>query len=262
VSRQICKVTEHNKVSDDIYRISLESQKIVSLCRPGQFVHIRINESFIPLLRRPFSIHRVSRQKGEFEILYRVVGCGTEMLKRVKPGENLDVMGPLGRGFSIDGDFSDCLIVAGGMGSAPVFFLIDELLERDKRIFLFWGTKTGGEIFGTSDLEKCGVKIRIATEDGSLGQKGVVTDILASFLRSLKSDSKIRGYTCGPREMLKKVQNITAKSAVEWEASVEERMACGIGACQGCCIKSAGGGYRLVCLDGPVFNLREIEFND
>ena len=142
-----CHVLDQTEITKDIYRMLLKIDEIAQDGHPGQFVHLRIGCGTDPLLRRPLSIHRVDREQGRIELLYRVVGRGTELMRKAERGDFYDLLGPLGRGFRMDGSFSHAIVVAGGMGSAPIFFLIDELLLLDKQVTLFWGVKCESEIF-------------------------------------------------------------------------------------------------------------------
>lgn len=253
-----CRVLKQIEITGDIYRMSLKAVEIAQECQPGQFVHLRVSQGMDPLLRRPFSIHRVNREKGEVEILYRVVGRGTEMMREAKNGHVFQLMGPLGRGFSVGGSFSHALVVVGGMGSAPVFFLIDELVALGKCVTLLWGVSEGGEIFDLSNLKESGVEVKLATEDGSVGKKGLVTDILKPFLIGHRENLSTEGFVCGPKAMLKRIQEMAGETEFNWQVSLEERMACGVGVCMGCAVKMKQGDYRMVCSDGPVFDLKEI----
>ena len=255
-----CKLIQQERIYQDIFRMLLESGEIARDSRPGQFVHLRVAEGEDPLLRRPLSVHRVHRKNGTFELLYRVVGRGTQMMSEAEAGVAFDMMGPLGKGFSIDGDFSQALVVAGGMGSAPVFFLMDELIASGKNVTLLWGAKQADEIFGLPDLESSGVEVMIATEDGSLGLCGLVTELLEQKLGDLNDPNAVRGFVCGPEPMLRCVQDIAKNTSFDWQVSVEERMACGMGVCIGCAVSTTEG-YKMVCSDGPVFDLKEVVFH-
>lgn len=257
-----CKIIEQVKIAKDIYCMTLEAAEITQKCVPGQFVHVRVNQGINPLLRRPFSIHRVHRNRGCIELLYRVVGLGSEAMAMYQRGHILDMMGPLGKGFTLDASFSHALIIAGGMGSAPVFFLMDALAARKKKATLFWGVKKGEEIFGLPEIEKSGVDVKVATEDGLLGYHGLVTDLAKDYILQHGKDKTLAGFVCGPKKMLKRVQEISEKTDFCWQVSCEERMACGIGVCMGCAVKVKQGGYKMVCSDGPVFDLREIVFDE
>ena len=261
MKRHRCKVLNQTRISENIYSLVLESSEIASVSSPGQFVYIRVTNGLYPLLRRPLSIHRVDSKKGEIKLLYRVVGRGTECLQYLKEGDVVDLLGPLGTGFCFKKSFSHAIIVAGGMGSAPVFFLIDKLLELEKDVTFFWGVKNKSEVFALNDLRNLGVNVKIITEDGSMGEKGLVTDILKPFLAKYRENRSVEGFACGPVGMLKQIQKMTEVTVFDWQVSLEERMACGIGVCMGCGVKMKKGGYKMVCSDGPVFNLREILFD-
>ncbi len=258
-----CVLDTQRSVTETVCHLSFTSNTIARNSQPGQFLHLRICPGIDPLLRRPLSIHRIDPESGRVELLYRVVGRGTRLLKTLQPGETIDVMGPLGRGFDLTGSFEHALIVAGGMGGAPVFFLIDTLLNLGKKVTLLWGVGDGKEIFGTEEFVQRGVDVCISTDDGSRGHRGFVTDLLDDFLKNYSQDSTIRGFVCGPECMLLPVQKRAVKTAFDWQASLEEHMACGVGVCQGCGIRLKNQtGYQMVCKDGPVFDLKEIEFDD
>ena len=256
-----CLVIQQTQITEDIYHIVLKANEIARDCSPGQFVHMRISEKIDPLLRRPFSIHRVDRQKGQIELLYRIVGQGTTLLQKAKSGDFFQVMGPLGKGFSLNEDYTTALVVVGGMGVAPAFFLMDELIGIKKQVVIYWGAKSGSEMFGIKELETSGIEIHLATEDGSQGSHGLVTDSVQTFLDQHSNQVSLSGFVCGPKALLQKVQAMSFKSAFEWQASLEERMACGIGICQGCAVKLKKKGFCMVCSEGPVFDLKEVEFD-
>jgi dihydroorotate dehydrogenase electron transfer subunit len=203
----------------------------------------------------------VSKNGAGIEVLYRRIGRGTEMLSRKTNGETLDVLGPLGRGFDLGGTFRTALIVAGGLGIAPVLLLIDRLIKRGKRVLLLWGVRKAAEITVLETLPKRGVRIHLATEDGSEGFRGRVTDLLGKFLPESGSLASPRGFACGPMPMLRTLQPVALNTGFGWQASLEERMACGVGVCQGCMVRLRGLGYKTVCADGPVFNLMELDID-
>lgn len=256
-----CRVISHSSITEDVFRLRLESPEIAAHSAPGQFVQLRVTGGIDPLLRRPFSIHRVHRD-GWFELLYRVVGIGTERMSLARPGDSFRIMGPLGRGFAIDRPFREALIVAGGMGSAPVIFLIEELVDTGRRVTFLWGARNSNEFFDLDHLEQLGVTIHFSTDDGSRGCKGLVTDLLTTIPESQKEESAIMGFACGPEPMLKCIQEKVLEKSIEWQASLEKRMACGIGVCQGCAVRILGGNYRMTCSDGPVFDLKKVVFDD
>ncbi len=262
MQKQLCQVIKQEQISRDIYKISLQAGQIVKTASPGQFVHVKVNDGIDPLLRRPFSIHRADLEQGVLHLLYRVIGHGTQILAGCKPGDRLDVMGPLGNGFDVDYTFDHAILVAGGMGSAPLFYLLDILQAKSKRISLFWGVKEACEIFEQDDLHKLGVDISLATEDGSAGCKGFVTEPLEKFLTQLDAEQTYAGFVCGPDHMMHAVQKLIRHTPVKWQASMENHMACGIGVCVGCAVKMQSGNYQLACKDGPVFDLNQVNLNE
>ncbi|MBN2029745.1 dihydroorotate dehydrogenase electron transfer subunit [bacterium] len=256
-----CQVIQQIQIDEHIYRLVLQAHEIAQTAYPGQFVHLRIADQLNPLLRRPFSIHRVLRDKGQIELLYRVIGRGTSLMKQTKPGDSYHLMGPLGKGFVFDGKFTTAIVVAGGMGVAPVFFLIDELLALGKSVIFFWGARCGSELFGVLQWNQSAIEIHLATEDGSQGYHGMVTDPLQTFLNHRSEDASLAGFVCGPRAMLKKIQLLSTRTSFEWQVSLEETMACGVGVCQGCAVMLKNEGFRMVCSDGPVFDLKNVAFD-
>jgi dihydroorotate dehydrogenase electron transfer subunit len=255
-------VIDQVEITHNTYRITIESEVIARESQPGQFVQLRINESIDPFLRRPFSIHRVHRNKNSLDLFYKVVGRGTHLMRAFKKGDSVDLTGPLGKGFMIDGDFQQAVIIAGGMGSAPLFFLIDELLSAGKKVTLYWGLKIKDEIYRLSELKKANVEVFITTEDGSMGNKGMITDLFVSSIHLYQNSDSFRGFVCGPKGMIRAAQKIAEKTRFPWQVSMEERMACGMGVCMGCGIKMKNGMHQMVCSDGPVFDLSEVLFDE
>lgn len=252
------KVLIQEEVAPGYCRLSLQAPEVALLARPGQFVHVRCSTSLDPLLRRPFSIHTVGREKGVVTLLYRVVGRGTTLLSQVVPGNLLSLLGPLGRGFSLPGTGRKAVLVAGGMGVAPLFFLLKELSRRDNLMHFFWGARSVEELLLKDDIGLEPEQVSFATDDGSYGHKGLVTDLLEPLLASGNSGVV---YACGPPAMLKKVAGMLADAGVHGEVSLERQMGCGVGACLSCVCKikeGAGYSYRRVCTEGPVFSAAEV----
>lgn len=256
-----CPVIDNEIVSGDVYKMRFKSPEISLHSCPGQFLQIRITKNLDPFLRRPFSISRVDKKQGIIEVLYKVVGRGTELMTRFTKDDLVDVVGPLGNGFEIKGEFSHALIIAGGIGCAPVFFLIDELLAFGKKIKLLFGVKSAEQLIDFNEFNDL-LKVTICSEDGSCGTKGLVTDLIRGALEEA-SDALTYGYACGPNLMYKQIQNInlSTDTSLYWQVSMESNMACGTGVCQGCAIKMKTNDYKLVCSQGPVFNLKDIDIN-
>lgn len=246
------KILEHDRLCEDIYRIRIASEHISRDAQPGQFVLLRVSPGLDPLLRRPFSLHE--KDEESFELLYKVAGKGTSILSGRRCGEVIDTIGPLGKGFSpVDGE---ALLAAGGMGIAPLLFLARSLTEDGKKVVLVYGAKTGALLIDCTRFEDTGVSVKLTTEDGSRGFTGTCVELLGSEL----SESEYSGvYACGPSAMLRQVSQLCKEHGVpSCQVSVEEKMACGVGACLGCSVGNNHGGYLTVCKDGPVFEASEI----
>ena len=255
------KLVKQEEICKDVFRIRIEVPEIAKICTPGQFIHLKVHDGIDPLLRRPFSIHGVSAQQGTLDLLYRVVGQGSRTMAGMKIGDRWNIMGPLGNGFNLDLDFDHALIVAGGMGSAPVLFLIQHLLSMKKKITFLWGARVCDEIFGVKELTNAGMDVRIATDDGSRGHHGFVTDLLKEFLIEHAENRQMLGFVCGPEPMMAGVQKLAVSTVFPWQVSMERHMACGVGVCMGCGITKTTGAMEMVCKDGPIFDLREVDFN-
>lgn len=253
--------------SQNLYRLVLSGQSALH-AKPGQFMHLKVTESSDPLLRRPISIAGIDRQKEELTLYYRVAGRGTRLLTNIKENDCLSVLGPLGNGFTVpeEGTF---LLVAGGIGIFPLFSLIQAAMINNVKIKLFWGAenKVFLESAGLAQILDQGIAVQLSTMDGSLGSKGLVTDIFRAYLASTfasgpKEKGILRAAACGPRGMLKAVSEICRQEGLFLEVSLEERMACGLGACLGCVctVKDKEGriGRKRVCKEGPVLDSREV----
>ena len=252
------KILKNYSVGGSYVKLKIACPKISRVALPGQFVNIKVGEGFIPLLRRPVSIHSV--KGNNFELLCEVVGKGTEILSKKKPGEFLNLIGPLGNGFSLLAARSS-LLVAGGMGVAPLVFLAEKLREIPNPksqipILVLVGAKTKKQILCVKEFEKIGCVVKIATDDGSAGFKGKVTDLLKNLLST--TDYRLPTiYACGPNPMLRAVSAIAKTKNIPAQVSLEEHMACGIGACLGCVVNTKEG-MKRVCKEGPVFMAKEI----
>ncbi|MBU1083973.1 MAG: dihydroorotate dehydrogenase electron transfer subunit, partial [Candidatus Omnitrophica bacterium] len=223
---------------------------------PGQFVNVKLGaeEQTDPLLRIPLGVHKV--KAGETSLMYKVVGRGTRLLSKKKAGEELDILGPLGNGFSVMPE-EHVFIVAGGHGIAPLCFLAERLAKK-KKIKVFAGASGKTHIVCSDGIKDMGAELFTATEDGSCGHKGYVTEVMEQHLeKDKKSGKNITIYACGPRPMLKEVARIAGKHGIAAQVSLDEYMACGTGVCRGCAVKTKDG-YKMVCQDGPVFDAREI----
>lgn len=229
----------------------LFAPEIAKEIKPGQFVNIKVSETITPLLRRPFSICDVD---GSFiYIMFQILGEGTKILANKSRRDKVNVLGPLGNGFNLEGDFDTAAIAAGGLGAAPFAFLIKRL-SKEKELICFAGGRSASDVidYGMKD-------VITSTDDGSLGFKGNVVELMKSNL-TLLNDKKIKIFGCGPVPMLKSLKSFALEHNFECEISTESAMACGFGICQGCPVQSAEDEAQnyLVCKDGPVFNAKDI----
>ena len=258
------EIIENKKISSDCYRMTFTSKEIAEQARPGQFLHIRCTESYDPLLRRPISIHSI--KNNVIAVLYKVVGKGTNLLSKKVSGEFLDVIGPLGNSFDyqslITGHLSP-ILVGGGIGIAPLYFLTQRLVKQCSNVTVLIGVDTKCNILCIDEFKKLDCKVKISTDDGSYGLHGTVVDLLKNELVPL--NSKLKVFTCGPVAMLKHVNQLVCKYNVSCQVSLERQMACGIGACMGCTIKIRKNrmfDYKQVCKDGTVFDIKEIVWEE
>lgn len=253
IDAEILKIEQ---VAKDIFRLTLKAPDIAEAAVPGQFVMIRPVSELDPLLPRPFSLHDWSENQGTIVILFRVVGKGTRILAQSRHGRKLQVVGPLGIGFDITSAESVCL-VGGGIGIAPLLGLAKRLLETDayNEIAALLGGASGEELAPLAEyFDIPGLVVGLATDDGTLGHHGVVIDLMENFMAR---DSDWLVLACGPMPMLKAVAHLCRKNGWPCQVSLESVMACGMGVCLGCAVKSSAGnrheGYLHVCKDGPVF---------
>ena len=272
VFQEYADIVKNSNIAPLRYKLILHSPRIAQRAKPGQFVHIRISSENQVLLRRPFSVHRIRKGKAglEFiEIIYEVVGRGTRLLSEKNPKDKLDIIGPLGRGFDLMRyDMRYAILVAGGMGVAPLMFLVERLLCSPQRrvrrvhrdILVLIGSRTKASLMCTGDFRRLGCKVKVATDDGSAGFKGKITELLKRELLTIgHKPSAI--YACGPSAMLKTVTGISEKYNIPSQISLEQFMGCGLGACMGCVINTKGG-YKRVCCEGPVFDGQDIVWSD
>jgi dihydroorotate dehydrogenase electron transfer subunit len=246
------------------HQLTLVAPGIAEAARPGQFVQVLAGEDRSFPLRRPFSIHQVERPGAALstiEVVFDVVGPGTLALSRLRPHDVVDVLGPLGRPFTPPQEQTGCVLVGGGYGTAPLFFLATELRVRRCRVDFVIGAATADRLFKAMEAKRLGHGLTLTTDDGSAGRRGVVTDPLPDLLARVGAG---RVYACGPMPMLAATSRAAAAAGVPCQVAVEEQMACGTGICFSCVIpvRAAGGSgespdpSRMVrsCLEGPVFD--------
>jgi len=241
---------ENKKINGKYFKLVFLSATLSKNVRPGQFLQCRINSGNDPYLRRPFSYYRVSGKR--VEILYEALGKGTSILAAKKKGDALKVMGPLGNGFTARIGKKKRILVAGGVGVPPLVFLS----EKNPAEYLLIGTKSKAEVLPKAELKKVKAKVLFSTEDGSVGAKGFVTALLEKIILN-DHPEELFIQTCGPKPMMKAVIALAAKYGIEGEASWDESMACGVGACLGCMVETRSG-LKRACADGPVFKFEDL----
>lgn len=272
----IGEVLSNKKISDKYYLMEFICPELTEEVKPGQFLMLKVREGYEPYLRRPFSFHGIKYSEGltSFEILYKVVGKGTRIMADMESGEKIDIIAPLGNGFSPPSDIRTAIIIAGGIGIAPLLLLAEGINKsrKDKAEIIFlYGGESKEDIVELNRIRDISSEIRICTEDGSMGGRMLVSELLEAYLNEReKSKFDHRSsviFSCGPKEMLKSVSAISKRFNIRCEVSLESYMACGFGACLVCVAKvlsddSTGMAYERVCKEGPVFNSERIIWDD
>lgn len=241
--KDIYQISANDKIAKNVYRMVLAGETKY-FTKPGQFLNIALEGKY---LRRPISICDIGEQS--VTIIYKVVGAGTRQMSAMKPGEKLDILTGLGNGFDVEKGGCKPLLVGGGVGVPPLFYLAKQLLAAGQQPVVVLGFNTVDEVFYQTEFEAIGCQTFLATADGSAGEKGFVTDVLQTH--RIEYDYF---YACGPFPMLRALAETTHCSG---QLSFEERMGCGFGACVGCSCKTKYGSKRI-CVDGPVLEKEEI----
>lgn len=294
------EIVKHQQVATGYWLLEFLAPKLVAKAKPGQFVHLNCAVKHAgtcltsdPFLRRPVSIHRVDSERGTVSLLYKVVGRGTMLLSTKQAGDLLDVMGPLGQGFTLPTTDDRRLttgiaVVAGGIGIAPLYFLVQRLLDDQIMPVIYMGARSAADLLAVAEIKALGQKERghtttpspgthpkgrvrgtrkswngpinldvyLATDDGSAGDHGLVTALLTAHWDNINLI-----YTCGPKPMMRAVALLAKEKNIPVQVSLEERMACGVGACLACVCQIKAENkttYKRVCADGPVFNAEDV----
>jgi len=246
------QVLSSTKIIPAVYLLWIQAPEVASAAEPGQFVMMHCGSKTDPLLRRPFSIHRATEDR--IAILFKVVGDGTERIANYHQGDSIDLIGPLGKGFCIDSEASHLLLICGGIGIAPLFFLAEKALDVGKSVTLLSGASTASQLYPRDKIPSQ-ICLHQVTEDGSEGNTGMVTDIVTQHANLANPTTQV--FACGPLSMYQTMSHKTEFEGKAVQISLEVRMGCGIGICHGCSIKTKLGAKRA-CLDGPVFDLHDI----
>ena len=274
------KIIENREVAEDHFIMSLLLSAPCEPALPGQFIMMRKQGVKDPLLSRPLSIYGFYQTEAGcvFDFLYRVVGKGTHALSRLNCGDTVDILGPLGKPFVLAPERKHILLVAGGIGVAPLSYFAEYLAKEfgkfenrampaeNRKITFYLGATTSASLVGLSKIKRFCHHVKLATDDGSVGFHGTVTELLRCDLEKCDS-GELCIFSCGPKPMIKSLAKIMSSIPAPCQVSVEERMACGIGACLGCSVKvrtaeGDGWSYSQVCIDGPVFDIRDIMWDD
>ncbi|HLA84358.1 MAG TPA: dihydroorotate dehydrogenase electron transfer subunit, partial [Thermoguttaceae bacterium] len=269
-------VVENVRVADDTYRVRFRAPEIARRIVPGQFLMMRLPGTLDPLLGRPLAVYDVTDEAGEpalVDIVYLVVGHLTGLLAAIEPGTLLEVWGPLGNGFSPE-PVGHLIMVAGGIGQTPFLALAREYLggrtfgdpprraAKADRVTLCYGARTASRLACVEDFRRSGVEVRVATDDGTEGHHGLVTELIRPVVE--ESTVPCRIVSCGPEPMLAAVARVAKELGVPCQVSLESPMACGMGICFSCVTKirdgRGGWDYRRTCVDGPIFNAEDVEF--
>lgn len=247
------KIIEVKRLNSDFFVLEMISENKLAEMLPGQFVQVKVESSPETFLRRPISIHSVDYEKNTIKILIQVVGKGTKTLANLKNGDFLNVIYPLGNSFSLPAGTGKSLLVGGGCGIAPLLFLGNYLKSKGYVADVLLGFRNSERIIEYNEYLKIG-KVFLTTEDGSAGEKGYATDH-SQFI----SQHYDKIYCCGPEPMMKALALYSKKNNIACEVSLENLMACGIGACL-CCVIDTRNGNLCTCIDGPVFNINDLKW--
>ncbi len=266
VFQQTCRILSAKQISSHAIIHEYHSPEIAQIAKPGQFVQIRVTEEYSPLLPRPMSVLSTDKTKGTIFVLFKVYGEATALLAKKKTGDSVGLLGPLGNTFKPE-RFKNLIVVAGGVGLPPLYFLLKSLDLFYYSVYCFSGFASKDDLFLAQELLNLDINVQITTDDGSYGIKGMVTEPVEKHSAALQSKGDTCLLACGPIQMLKAVQEIALTNDIPAQLSVETIMACGIGICQGCTIQKRVGTvkrceYHLVCVDGPIFSEKAIVFEN
>lgn len=245
--KHVLQIEKHEKVAEHVRRLTLSGN---IAAKPGQFVQVEVSATHDPYLMRPISVH--DNDAKHLSLLYRVAGRGTELLAKKNAGESLHVIGPLGNGFTLT-ERPSAVVIGGGIGAAPLYYLLNALRAVGKEVYFFFGAKSKEELFLLAEYQQLVTHFATATDDGSAGFHGLVTELAKPVMATQNAEI----YACGPTPMLRAVSQIATAANRRSYVSLEAKMACGVGACLGCVVP-VGDGYKRVCVDGPVFTGEEV----
>lgn len=255
------KLLSKEELKPEIFKFSVQADEIVKTAKPGNFIEIRVNDDIEPFLRRPISIHNMDKEKGILEFIFQVKGKGTKILSKKHEEDLIDIVGPLGYGTFKYENFQNLAIIGGGIGVFPLYELAKNAKIENKNINIYLGFRNNDLVVLEQEFKEVSDKLVITTDDGSYSQKGFAIDFLKKDIEKNKIDCI---YACGPLQMLRAIKKLAIEKNIPCQISLEEKMACGLGVCLGCAVKTANSSkensqYWHVCKAGPVFQAKDVE---
>lgn len=257
----LAKLVKKEQLKSDIFKFSVEAPEIVKDAKQGHFIEIRVTDNVEPFLRRPISIYNIEKEKGILEFIFQVKGKGTEILSKKTEGGLIDIVGPLGYGTFKYDNYQNIAVIGGGIGVFPLYELSKNAKNDGKNVNIYLGFRNKDFVVLENEFKSVSDKLVITTDDGTYAEKGFAIDFLKQDVEMGKIDCI---YACGPLPMLKAVRNYAIEKNIPCQISLEEKMACGMGVCLGCAVKTAKSSqdnpeYWHVCKAGPVFEAKEVE---
>ena len=255
------KLIKKEEIIKDIYKFSVKAPEIVENSKPGNFIEIRITEGIDPFLRRPISIYNLDKENGILEFIFQVKGKGTEILSKKEEGADVDIIGPLGHGTFKFEKYKNIAVIGGGIGIFPLYELSKEAKQNNVKVNSYLGFRNKDFVMLEKEFEEVTDNLTITTDDGTYKEKGFAIDYLIKDMENEKYECI---YACGPLPMLKAIQKYANENNIDCQISLEEKMACGLGVCLGCAVKTAKSPkdapeYWHVCKGGPVFQAKDVE---
>lgn len=258
----LAELVKKEQLKPDIYKFSVKAPSIVETAKPGNFIEIRVTDQTEPFLRRPISIYNLDRENGILEFIFQVKGKGTDILAKREVGSQIDIIGPVGYGTFQYADYEKIAIIGGGIGVFPLYELAKCAKAENKEVTTYLGFRSKDFVVLEEEFKKVSNQLILTTDDGSYAEKGFAINYLEKDIEAGKIDSI---YACGPLPMLRAVQKLGLEKEIPCQVSLEEKMACGLGVCLGCAVKTAKSPkdapeYWHVCKAGPVFQAKDVEF--
>ena len=255
------KLLAKEELKPGIFKFSVQAKEITDIAKPGNFIEIRVNDDIEPFLRRPISIYNMDKENGILEFIFQEKGKGTKILSARRVDELIDIVGPLGYGTFKYSSFENLAIIGGGIGVFPLYELAKCAKSDNKNVNTYLGFRNKDLVVLEDEFKKVSNNLTITTDDGSYAQKGFAIDFLKKDIEDGKIDSI---YACGPLPMLRAVRALALEKNIPCQISLEEKMACGLGVCLGCAVKTAASPkeapeYWHVCKAGPVFQAKDVE---